>query len=112
MPLDVSASLTAPLRTPLASPGSKPTPTPANNPLEAGDSIKAAAKAFEALFVAEMLSHAGLGASKGAFGGGEGEAAFSSFLTRAYADGIAASGRFGLSEAIVRALTTGAAPHD
>ena len=64
------------------------------------------------MFVAEMLSHAGLDASKGEFGGGEGEDAFSSFLTRAYAESIAASGRFGLSEAIVRALTAKAVPHD
>ena len=33
--------------------------------VEPSDAIKASAKAFEALFVAEMLSHAGLDASKG-----------------------------------------------
>jgi flagellar protein FlgJ len=74
--------------------------------------VAAAARAFEGMFVAEMLSQAGLGANNGEFGGGEGEAAFSSFLTRAYADSIAASGRFGLSEAIVRALSAPAVPHD
>ncbi len=84
---------------------------PPNAPSDAAASIGAAARAFEGLFVAEMLSQAGLGTNSGAFGGGEGEAAFSSFLTRAYADSIAASGRFGLSEAIARALSARAAAH-
>lgn len=69
--------------------------------------VQHAARAFEALFVAEMLSQAGIGKAPEGFGGGSGEAAFSSFLTQAYAEKIAPSGRFGLAEAIVRATTEG-----
>ena len=69
------------------------------------EDIQRAAEAFEALFVAEMLSQAGIGKAPENFGGGSGDTAFSSFLTQAYAEKIAASGRFGLAEAIVRATT-------
>ena len=44
------------------------------------------------------------------FGGGEGESAFSSFLSRAYAEKIAETGSLGLAEAIVRAAA-GENPH-
>jgi peptidoglycan hydrolase FlgJ len=69
--------------------------------------LRKAAEAFEAVFLAEMLAHAGLGRMPEGFGGGSGESAFSSFLTRAYAEKLAAGGRFGLAEAIVRSATPG-----
>jgi len=65
--------------------------------------VQEAAEAFEALFLAEMLAQAGIGKPPDAFGGGSGETAFASFLTQAYAEKIAATGRFGIAEAIVRA---------
>tara|TARA_R110002096_G_scaffold50380_22_gene132292 strand:+ start:480 stop:800 length:321 start_codon:yes stop_codon:yes gene_type:complete len=72
--------------------------------------IRRAAQAFEAMFVAEMLQQAGLGKVPDGFGGGEGESAFSSFLSRAYAEKIAETGSLGLAEAIVRAAA-GENPH-
>lgn len=68
--------------------------------------IRKAAIAFEAMFVADMLKHSGLGKAPEEFGGGQGESAFASFLTRAYAEKIAESGSLGLSEAIVRAIAS------
>ncbi len=106
MPLDSTAVTTS-----LHPTVRRPSAGPVTEPFDTSERIAAAARAFEGMFVAEMLSQAGLGATTGAFGGGQGEAAFSSFLTRAYADSIAASGRFGLSEAIVRALCARAVPH-
>jgi Rod binding domain-containing protein len=58
------------------------------------------ARKFEAAFLAEALNHMGLDATKGV----EGASAFSSFVNRAYADGLMARGGIGLSESIVRAL--------
>lgn len=69
-------------------------------------SVRKAAEAFEALFLAEMLSHAGVGKPADALGGGKGEEAFQSFLTQAYVEKITATGRFGIAEAIVRASAT------
>ena len=68
--------------------------------------IRRAAQAFEAMFVAEMLQQA----VPDGFGGGDGESAFSSFLSRAYAEKIAETGSLGLAEAIVRAAA-GENPH-
>ncbi|MCA8928687.1 MAG: rod-binding protein [Alphaproteobacteria bacterium] len=66
--------------------------------------IRKAAQAFEAQFLAQMLSEAGVGKPPQAFGGGAMEGAFSSFLTQAYAERIAESGQIGLADAIVRAV--------
>lgn len=66
--------------------------------------LKTAAMSFEAAFVAEMLSHAGFGASREAFGGGAGEDAFASMLTREMAEELTRSGGFGLSDKIYEAL--------
>ena len=73
--------------------------------------IRHAAEAFEAAFLAEMLSHAGIARPPEGFGGGAGEDGFASFLTQAYAEKIAATGRFGIAEAIVRASTDGSSGH-
>ena len=66
--------------------------------------IRSAAEAFEATFLAEMLSHTGLGEVRGSLNGGAGEKAFSSFLTREYADRIAETRSIGLANHIERAL--------
>lgn len=92
---------------------------PSQNPTEAGSgqrqpgtaAIRRAAEAFEAAFLAEMLSHAGIGKPPEGFGGGAGEDGFASFLIQAYAEKIAATGHFGIAEAIVRASTDGSADH-
>ncbi|MEM1264951.1 MAG: rod-binding protein [Pseudomonadota bacterium] len=75
----------------------------------ASSELTAKAEALEATFLAEMLKAAGVGKPLESFGGGPGEDAFSSFLTREYATMIAERGGIGLSEAIVRALSEGPA---
>ena len=62
------------------------------------------AKALEAGFLSEMLSHAGLGASEGAFGGGIGEEQFASFLREAQAKSIVEHGGIGLAEQLFQSL--------
>lgn len=68
------------------------------------DRLRAAAQALEAGFLAEMLTAAGLGKTAGAFGGGEGEAHFSSFLVRAQAEEMVRAGGIGLTESLFAAL--------
>lgn len=62
--------------------------------------LEQTAKDFETAFLAEALGHMGLDAAKGV----KGADAFSSFINRAYAEGLVARGGTGLSESIVRAL--------
>ncbi len=67
--------------------------------------IRTAARAFESVFLAEMLSQAGLGqAREGLGGGGVGEQAFASLLSREWAESMAARGGIGLAEHIERAM--------
>ncbi|MCR9085366.1 MAG: rod-binding protein [Rhodobacteraceae bacterium] len=79
-------------------------PPPA--PQHAGDldKLRAAAVALEASFLAEMLTSAGLGETKGSFSGGTGEAQFASFLRREQAEQMAQSGGIGLAEQIFESL--------
>lgn len=78
---------------------------PRARPAEGEPPLRAVARAFEAVFLAEMLGHAGLGAGReGPGGGGVGEAAFSSLLAREWAEGLAARGGIGLADHIERAL--------
>jgi Rod binding domain-containing protein len=63
-----------------------------------------AARDLEASFLSVMLDEAGIGAPRGAFGGGAGEEQFASFLTQAYAERMAERGGIGLAEAIFRTL--------
>ncbi len=79
-------------------PGLQPAPV-------AGDvSLRAAAVELEATFLAEMLKSAGLGDTGGGFGGGPGEAQFSSLLVREQANQIARAGGVGLAETFFHAL--------
>jgi Rod binding domain-containing protein len=64
-----------------------------------------AAKDFEAVFVAEMLTTMGLGREPEAFGGGFGAQAFGSLLNEAYAERIVGRGGLGIAEAVYRRLT-------
>lgn len=66
--------------------------------------LRRTAVAFEAAFLAEMLSHAGLGESRASFGGGAGEDAFASLLTQEHAKALADKGGIGLAEHIFEAL--------
>ncbi len=79
--------------------------SPAASAANSGDaSLRAAAEALEANFLAEMLKSTGLGNSGSEFGGGVGEEQFNSFLVQAQAKEIAASGGLGLAEHLFEAL--------
>ena len=66
--------------------------------------LRAAAREFEAAFLAEMLGAAGLGRTPESFGGGAGEDAFGGLLVREQARLMAARGGVGLAEAVFREL--------
>ncbi|MCG6882141.1 MAG: rod-binding protein [Silicimonas sp.] len=68
--------------------------------------LKDLADKIESQFLAEMLKSAGLGDTRESFGGGVGEAQFSSFLTAEFAKAAVAAGGIGLSEAIYNSLVT------
>lgn len=66
--------------------------------------LREAAVQLEATFLSEMLKSAGLGESPDAFGGGEGEEQFASFLRDTQALAMARAGGIGLAEALFEAL--------
>ena len=66
--------------------------------------LREAAVALEASFLAEMLKSAGFGAPVEGFGGGTGEAQFSSMLVQAQAEAMAESGGIGLAESLFQSL--------
>lgn len=80
----------------------RPAAKPAMSAQDAG--AMKAAKAFEASFLAEMLKTSGLNAMPSGFGGGAGEEAFASFLTREYAQLMSERGGVGLAEQVFEAL--------
>ncbi len=85
----------APLAAKAAKPAEKDPDAPA----------RAAAKAFEATFLAEMLKDTGLNAMPTELGGGgAGEEAFSGFLTTEYARLMSERGGIGLAEQIFETL--------
>jgi flagellar protein FlgJ len=61
---------------------------------------RAAAEAFEATFLAEMLKYSGINSMPSGFGGGAGEETFSSFLTEEYARLLAERGGIGIAEQV------------
>jgi Rod binding domain-containing protein len=63
------------------------------------------AEELEATFLSEMLTHSGLSEIQGAFGGGQGEAKFTSFLRHEQAKLIVESGGLGLAELIFKSMT-------
>lgn len=74
---------------------------------EAGEreaALRRVAVEFEALFLAQMLDHAGLGRTPEAFGGGAGEEAFRGHLVEQQARLMAERGGIGLAESILRAM--------
>lgn len=66
--------------------------------------LREAARAMEAMFLAEMLGEAGLGKASEAFGGGPGEEAFGSFLTQEQARLLSERGGIGLAERLFEAM--------
>jgi Rod binding domain-containing protein len=68
------------------------------------DDLRVAAEAFETQFLAEMLGHAGLGATRAQFGGGPGEDAFASLLVHEQARLMTARGGIGLAERLFEVL--------
>ena len=80
--------------------GARPVPVVAT--ADAG--LRAAARELEAMFIAEMLKHAGMGKTPEGFGGGVGEEQFAGFLRQEQAREIAAQGGIGLAESIIRAM--------
>lgn len=68
------------------------------------DVLMAKAEELEATFLAEMLAHSGVGEMEGSFGGGEGEAQFTSFLRQEQARLIVESGGLGLAELIFNSM--------
>lgn len=69
--------------------------------------LRETAKALEASFLSEMLKTAGLGQAREAFGGGIGEAQFTSFLTDEQARNIVDRGGIGLADAFYESLLRG-----
>lgn len=83
-------------------------PHRAGPPDPAGRSdLRDAAARLETAFLAEMLGAAGLGAPRGATGGGVGEVQFASFLRQAQAAALVGGGGIGLAESLFRALDGG-----
>jgi flagellar protein FlgJ len=68
------------------------------------DQMMSKAEELEATFLSEMLAHSGLGEMQGSFGGGEGEAQFSSFLRQEQARLIVQHGGLGLAELIFNSM--------
>lgn len=88
------------------------TPAVALTPMSVHDkSVLDAAQKLEATFLAEMLKAAGLGKSRGEFGGGAGEDQFGSFLVQEQAMEMVRAGGIGLSEQLFEALKERANDH-
>lgn len=66
--------------------------------------LRAAAEAYEAAFLAEMLKPMGAASARDSFGGGVGEAQFGTFLLEEEARAMVRHGGIGLSESIFEAL--------
>jgi flagellar protein FlgJ len=76
----------------------------ATQPPERQQKLMQKAEELEATFLSEMLAHSGLGEMQGAFGGGQGEAQFSSFLRQEQARLMVESGGLGLAELIFNSM--------
>ncbi len=81
-------------------------PIGAATPAQISDdaTLREAAIALEASFLAEMLKSAGLGEKRVSYGGGAGEDQFSSFLVQEQAKQISRAGGIGLAETIFQAM--------
>lgn len=68
------------------------------------DQVRATAEEFEAVFLAQMVEQMMGDTTESSFGGGPGEAAFSSMLNEEYAKVIAKAGGIGLADSLVREM--------
>ena len=66
--------------------------------------IAETANSFEAAFLSTMMQSMFQGVEAGAFGGGQGEAAFKSFMLDAFAKQTAKAGGLGISDEINREM--------
>jgi Rod binding domain-containing protein len=93
---------------PFPLPPSAPAPRPAGDaaPLAAAReaALRETARAFEASFLAEMLTHAGMAESAPGFDGGPGEEAFRGMMVAEQARLMTEAGGIGLAETIFRAM--------
>lgn len=86
-------------------PGQRPAQLSATPPVMTEDArLMEAAQKLEAGFLAEMLKSAGLGAARGAFGGGIGEEQFGSFLVEQQAREMVQAGGIGLAQSLFEAM--------
>mgnify|MGYP001492246042 CR=1 FL=1 len=74
------------------------------DPVPADRLLRKKAEELEAVFLAEMLAHAGLDPAGGAYGGGIGEEQFGSFMRMEQARQMVAAGGIGLAEVLFRAM--------
>lgn len=80
------------------------TSRPARATPEQDAALRAAAEAYEAAFLAEMLKPMGAASARATFGGGVGEEQFSTFLLQENARAMVRQGGIGLTESIFEAL--------
>lgn len=71
---------------------------------QTAEGVRATAEEFEAVFLAQMVEQMMGPSTESAFGGGPGEAAFSSMLTEEYAKVMTRAGGIGLADALVREM--------
>jgi flagellar protein FlgJ len=83
-------------------------PKPAGGTTDA--QLRDAAMAFEAVYLAEMLTNMGVAREPETFGGGFGAEAFRSFLNEAYAERFVRRGGTGIAEMVYRQLRGAIAP--
>lgn len=83
------------------------TPSYSRTPDQVRAQVQHAAQEFEAVFLTEMLKHAGMGKMSEVFNGGVGEAAFSDFLLREYAMDIAENRSIGIADRAFASLMAG-----
>jgi Rod binding domain-containing protein len=88
---------------PLPPPADRPDPAREIDPAREAE-LRAAAVAFEASFLAEMLKYGGAGRAAPGFDGGAGEAAFSQELVAEQARLMAEKGGIGLAERLFQSL--------
>ena len=68
------------------------------------EALREVAIDFEAVFLAQMLDHAGVGRTPDSFGGGVGEDAFRGHLVAEQAKAMARTGGIGLADALFESL--------
>ena len=85
--------------TPLQSSARHPKTAPAE-----GAAAHAAAREFEAMFLAQAVEEMLRSVDIGAMGGGHAEETWRSFLARAYADELAARGTTGIAQSVEAAM--------